>query len=92
MQLRAFVDGARDTLLYDVLVNVPDSRRTVLFFDRRPSWMSTFVRRAVERDPRFAVTSRIITSVNAATTVSRATGARRLDSTPLRPPRRSMRS
>jgi hypothetical protein len=32
---------------------------SVLFHDPRPSWTSTFVRRAIERDPRFAVASRI---------------------------------
>jgi hypothetical protein len=45
-----------------VAVDVRDHRWSVLFFDRRPSWMSTFVRRAVERDRRFAVTSRVVTS------------------------------
>lgn len=70
LQVRAFVDGGRDTIRHDLLVNVRDTRRNVLFFDRRPSWISTFVRRALERDPRFAVTSRIITSNN----VSRETG------------------
>ena len=46
----------------DLLIDVRDDRWSVLFFDPRPSWMSTFVRRAVERDPRFAVTSRVVTS------------------------------
>lgn len=70
LELRTFRPGAADTLRHDVLVNVRDTRWSVLFFDRRPSWMSTFVRRAVERDPRFAVTSRIVTSTN----ISRETG------------------
>ena len=43
------------------------SVRAVLFFDPHPSWMSTFVRRAVERDQRFVVTSRIVTSRNIST-------------------------
>jgi hypothetical protein len=42
-----------------------------LFYDPRPSWQSTFVRRALEQDPRFAVTSRVITS----RALSRAVGA-----------------
>jgi hypothetical protein len=48
-------------------VDIHDSRWSVLFFDPRPSWMSTFVRRAVEHDPRFVVTSRVVTSRNVTT-------------------------
>ena len=70
LQVRAFIEGAADTVRSDLVVDVHHDRWSVLFFDRRPSWMSTFVRRALERDPRFAVTSRIITSTN----VSRETG------------------
>lgn len=39
----------------------------VLFYDVRPSWMSTFVRRAIEDDTRFVVSSRTITSKAVAT-------------------------
>jgi hypothetical protein len=46
----------------DVVTDVVDRRWNVLFVDQRPSWMSTFVRRAVERDARFAVTSRVVAS------------------------------
>jgi hypothetical protein len=46
----------------DALTNVVDRQYAVLFFDRRPSWMSTFVRRSLEQDRRFAVASRVITS------------------------------
>jgi hypothetical protein len=42
--------------------NILDERWAVLSFDRRPSWMATFVRRALETDPRFVVTSRVATS------------------------------
>jgi hypothetical protein len=52
----------------DLRVQVGSARWTVLAFDRRPSWMSTFVRRAIESDPRFVVTSRIVTSRGAAAT------------------------
>jgi hypothetical protein len=41
-------------------------RWDVLALDARPSWMATFVRRALESDPRFAVTSRVVTSRGAA--------------------------
>lgn len=51
----------------DVLVDENLRRWNVLFFDGRPSWMSTFVRRAIEPDPRFAVTSRTLTSPGLAT-------------------------
>ena len=50
----------------DVGIEIRDRRLAILVFDRRPSWLSTFVRRAVEADPRFAVTSRIATSRGAA--------------------------
>jgi hypothetical protein len=56
------------------VVDVRRERWSVLFFDRRPSWMSTFVRRSVERDPRFAVTSRIVTSTNISRETGRAPG------------------
>ena len=70
LQVRTFAAEQSDTARSDVLVDVRENRWSVLFFDRRPSWMSTFVRRALEHDPRFAVTSRVITSTN----VSRETG------------------
>lgn len=60
--LRVVAALAGDTAAADLAVDVRTSRWNVLFFDARPSWMSTFVRRAIERDPRFVVTSRVITS------------------------------
>ncbi len=39
----------------DIGVDVGTTRSPVLVFDARPSWSSTFVRRAIEDDPRFAV-------------------------------------
>ena len=51
----------------DAIVRVGSDRHAVLLFDRRPSWMSTFVRRALESDARFVVSSRVSTSRNAAT-------------------------
>ncbi len=43
----------------DVGVNVTASRAPVLVFDARPSWASTFVRRALEDDRRFLVEHRV---------------------------------
>ena len=44
------------------VIDVRDERLDVLFHDPRPSWASTFVRRAVEQDPRFSVAHRVVTS------------------------------
>ena len=44
------------------VMDVRDERLPVLFFDARPSWTSTFVRRLIERDARFVVTHRTLTS------------------------------
>ena len=65
------VDGSGAAARADVLLDVEDQRRAVLFFDPRPSWQSTFVRRAIERDPRFVVSSRVITSRNIGTEAGR---------------------
>ena len=43
-------------------VTIDDDTWQVLSFDRRPSWASAFVRRALETDPRFSVVSRVATS------------------------------
>ena len=45
-----------------VIMDVRDERLPVLFFDARPSWTSTFVRRVVEQDARFTVVHRTLTS------------------------------
>jgi len=45
-----------------LVTEVSDTRWPVLFFDTRPSWTSTFVRRALEQDARFSLTSRTATS------------------------------
>jgi hypothetical protein len=44
------------------VVDATEDRFEVLFFYPRASWLSTFVRRGVERDPRFAVMHRVVTS------------------------------
>jgi hypothetical protein len=59
-------DGTRDSAF--VVVNARDDRFDVLFFDPRASWLSTFVRRVVEGDPRFAVSHRVVTSRGLANT------------------------
>jgi len=53
----------------DVGVSVTTERLAVLVFDPRPSWGSTFVRRALEDDPRFHVEhrARVAPSVSAGT-------------------------
>ncbi len=51
----------------NVVVDIRDTRWSVLAFDARPSWTSTFVRRAIARDRRFAVSSRVVTSRNIST-------------------------
>jgi len=57
-------DRARDA---DVVVDIRDAKWAVLFYDPRPSWQATFVRRAIEADARFVVTSRVTTSKNIST-------------------------
>jgi hypothetical protein len=61
--------GGADSAVADLGVDVRDRRWAVLVYDPRPSWMSTFVRRALERDPRLVVTSRVVTSRNVSTDV-----------------------
>jgi hypothetical protein len=62
LTVAARVGGARASA--NAVVDVRDQRWAVLFFDARPSWMSTFARRALESDSRFVVTSRVVTSRN----------------------------
>ena len=51
----------------DFAISVTAARSQILFLDGRPSWMSTFVRRTLERDPAMSVTSRVNTSRGIAT-------------------------
>ncbi len=62
----AMTDDARARADADVAIDVVERAWRVLFYDRRPSWASTFVRRALERDPRFSVRSRTQTSTGLA--------------------------
>lgn len=54
------IDGEANTIdnVIDIGVPVQSSRVPVLVFDARPSWSSTFVRRALEDDPRLTVEHR----------------------------------
>jgi hypothetical protein len=55
------VSGSSRTLA-DVVVDVRRSPLRVEFYDPRPSWATTFVRRALESDPRFQSSSRSFSS------------------------------
>jgi hypothetical protein len=55
----------------DLTIDVVDRRWAVLFHDGRPTWMSTFVRRTLEQDPRFVVAGRVVTSRGIATEFGR---------------------
>jgi hypothetical protein len=62
LRVTARIVDTRDSAVADVVTDVRQTRWPVLFYDPQPSWMSTFVRRAIERDSRFVVTSRVMTS------------------------------
>jgi hypothetical protein len=64
VHVAAAIRGSNADAAADAVVDVSDRRWAILFFDPRPSWMSTFVRRTIERDTRFAVASRVLTSRN----------------------------
>jgi hypothetical protein len=59
--------AAGDVAARDAVVDVAPQRWRVLFHDGRPSWLSTFVRRTLEQDARFAVSARVETSRGIAT-------------------------
>ena len=59
----------------DIGADVSHAPAPVLFFDARPSWSSTFVRRALEDDPRFLVEHR----ARVAPAISAGTSSGRLD-------------
>lgn len=65
--LHARATVGTDSAVADVVAWASDRKAAILFFDRRPSWMSTFVRRALERDARVSVASRVVTSRNVST-------------------------
>src|SRR6185503_4405090 len=59
VRVRAGLEGGAPAVSATAAVEVREQRWTILVYDGRPSWTSTFVRRALESDPRFALTSRI---------------------------------
>jgi hypothetical protein len=77
LEVVARVDGSPAAARADAVVDVRNQRWAVLFFDPRPSWMSTFARRALEHDSRFVVSSRVVTSRNVSTDAGNPPG--RLD-------------
>jgi hypothetical protein len=62
LRITAQVGASAEPAVAELDVDVHETPWEILFFDLRPSWMSTFVRRAVERDARFSVASRVVTS------------------------------
>ena len=62
VHVRAQVAGTNVTDEATTTIDPGQKRFAVLFFDPRPSWLTTFVRRAVERDPQFEVMHRVVTS------------------------------
>ena len=71
LRVTAGVPGATTSASVDVATDIRVQRWAILFFDPRPSWMSTFVRRTIERDARFVTTSRVVTSRNVSTDAGR---------------------
>jgi hypothetical protein len=52
----------REPAVADRVIQVTERVWNVLAFDGRPTYSSTFVRRALESDPRFKVSTRVVTS------------------------------
>lgn len=71
-RLRIEVASASAHAAVDAATEVQSQRWRVLSFDSRPSYASTFVRRALEDDRRFVVTSRVATAPRAATATGEA--------------------
>jgi len=67
IRVTATLSGSIATASADTITRVERSPWAVFAFDPRPAWMSTFVRRALEGDNRFAVTGRTVTSRSVAT-------------------------
>ena len=59
----------------DGAVSIRDGSWQVLSLDRRPSWASGFVRRALESDPRFTVVARVATSRGVSSSIGDAPSA-----------------
>lgn len=72
LRVTAVITGATRPAHADFGVRVEDRRWAVLSFDVRPSWTATFIRRALESDARFLVTSRVRTTPGGAMTAGAA--------------------
>jgi len=59
----------------DGTVTIRDGSWQVLSLDRRPSWASGFIRRALETDPRFTVVARVATSRGVSSSIGEAPAA-----------------
>ena len=87
LRVEATVDGG-DAVDFDNAIDLPvtigNRAVNVLVFDARPSWSSTFVRRALEDDPRFAVDhrARVAPAITTGTAAARLE-ARILEDTPV---------
>jgi hypothetical protein len=87
LRVETRIDGS-DAVAFDNVVDLPvtvaDGKSAVLVFDPRPSWSSTFVRRALEADARFMVDhrARVAPAVTAGTTAGRL-DQQTLDAVPL---------
>lgn len=62
LSARVAVRDVQDGPVRHLVVDVRDERWRVLVADPRPSWASTFIRRALESDRRFDISSRVGTS------------------------------
>ena len=60
--VRAFIDRSEASDSSFTVVDARSDRYAILFHDARPSWSSTFVRRAAASDARFSITHRVVTS------------------------------
>jgi len=59
----------------DGTVTIHDGSWQVLSLDRRPSWASGFIRRALETDPRFTIVARVATSRGVSSSIGDAPAA-----------------
>jgi hypothetical protein len=69
--LRLEVESGAARAIADSAVVIEDRKLRVFFLDARPSWNSTFVRRALEEDPAFEVSAAISTSRGVTSTSGR---------------------
>lgn len=67
----AETSGRDGTARAELVVDVVDEPWEVLFWEPRPGWSATFIRRAARVDARFRVTSRTITSRDVSTSTGR---------------------